>query len=78
MTDTVLETRGLTKYYGADLALDHLDLKIPKGCICGFIGRNGAGKTTAIKLMLGLLKPTAGSVSLLGCDCGELIRSPNN
>jgi ABC-2 type transport system ATP-binding protein len=72
MTDTVLETSGLTKYYGKDLALDHLDLKIPKGCICGFIGRNGAGKTTAIKLMLGLLKPTAGSVSLLGCDCGEL------
>jgi len=72
MTDTVLQTRGLTKYYGKDLALDHLDLKIPKGCICGFIGRNGAGKTTAIKLMLGLLKPTAGSASLLGCDCGEL------
>ena len=51
MTDTVLETRGLTKYYGKDLALDHLDLKIPKGCICGFIGRNGAGKTSTLRAM---------------------------
>jgi len=72
MTEMVLETDGLTKYYGNKLALDHLDLKIPQGCICGFVGRNGAGKTTAIKLMLGLLKPTAGSSRLLGCDSQEL------
>ena len=68
MTEIVLETQDLTKYYGGSLALDHLDLQIPRGCICGFVGRNGAGKTTAIKLMLGLLNPTAGSASLLGCD----------
>ena len=72
MTDTVLQTNALTKYYGADLALDHLDLNIPRGCICGFIGRNGAGKTTAIKLLLGLLKPTAGTSHLLGCDSQQL------
>jgi len=72
MTETVLETEGLTKYYGSTLAVDHLDLKIPQGCICGFVGRNGAGKTTAIKLMLGLLKPTAGSSRLLGCDSAAL------
>ena len=72
MTDTVLQTNGLTKYYGKDLALDHLDLNILRGCICGFIGRNGAGKTTAIKLLLGLLKPTAGSSNLLGCDSQQL------
>ncbi len=72
MTDTVLQTNGLTKYYGKDLALDHLDLNILRGCICGFIGRNGAGKTTAIKLLLGLLKPTAGSSRLLGCDSQQL------
>jgi ABC-2 type transport system ATP-binding protein len=72
MTETVLETEGLTKFYGSTLAVDHLDLKIPQGCICGFVGRNGAGKTTAIKLMLGLLKPTAGSSRLLGCDSQEL------
>jgi ABC-2 type transport system ATP-binding protein len=72
MNDIVLETEGLTKYYGSTLAVEHLNLKIPRGCICGFVGRNGAGKTTAIKLMLGLLNPTAGSSKLLGCDSTEL------
>lgn len=72
MSEIVLETEGLTKYYGSIPAVDHLDLKIPRGCICGFVGRNGAGKTTAIKLMLGLLRPTAGTSRLLGCDSSEL------
>jgi ABC-2 type transport system ATP-binding protein len=72
MTEFVLETQGLTKYYGSKLALDHIDLKIPRGCICGFVGRNGSGKTTAIKLLLGFLKPTAGSSRLLGCDSQDL------
>lgn len=72
MNDTVLQTKGLTKYYTSTPAVDHLDLEIPRGCICGFVGRNGAGKTTAIKLMLGLLQPTAGSSSLLGCDSSAL------
>ncbi len=72
MSETVLETHSLTKYYGNTLAVDHMDLRIPRGSICGFIGRNGAGKTTAIKLMLGLLKPTAGSATLLGCDSQQL------
>jgi len=67
MPEIVLETEGLTKYFGGTLAVDHLDLQLPLGCICGFVGRNGAGKTTAIKLMLGLLRPTAGSSRLLGC-----------
>lgn len=72
MIETVLETESLTKYYGSTLAVDHLNMKIPRGCICGFVGRNGAGKTTAIKLMLGLLNPTAGSSRLLGCDSQQL------
>lgn len=72
MTETVLETQGLTKYYGNILAVNHVDLKIPRGCICGFVGRNASGKTTAIKLMLGLLNPTAGSSKLLGCDSAAL------
>ena len=72
MIDTVLETKGLTKYYGDRLAVEHMDLQIPRGCICGFIGRNGAGKTTAIKLMLGLLRPTEGSSRILGCDSQDL------
>jgi ABC-2 type transport system ATP-binding protein len=72
MTEIILETENLTKYYGSRLALDHLDSKIPKGCICGFLGRNGAGKTTAIKLMLGLLRPTSGSSRIFGCDSQSL------
>lgn len=72
MTDIVLETQGLTMYYGKTPALDSFTVKIPRGCICGFVGRNGSGKTTAIKLMLGFLKPTAGSSFLLGCDSQNL------
>jgi ABC-2 type transport system ATP-binding protein len=72
MNDIVIQANGLTKYYGSRLAVDHLDLKIPRGCICGFVGRNGAGKTTVIKLLLGLLNPTAGSSSLLGFDSQQL------
>ena len=72
MNEIVLETEALTKYYSGTLAVDHIDLRIPRGCICGFVGRNGAGKTTAIKLMLGLLRPTAGSSRLLGCDSTAL------
>jgi ABC-2 type transport system ATP-binding protein len=72
MTDYVLETQSLTKFYGSKLVLDHINLKIPRGSICGFVGRNGAGKTTAIKSMLGFLKPTTGSSKLLGCDSQNL------
>jgi len=72
MNDIVLETEGLTKYYGKTLALDHLNLRIRRGCIYGLLGRNGTGKTTAIKLLLGLLKPTSGSSRVLGCDSQEL------
>ncbi len=72
MPEIVLETEALTKYFGGTVAVDHLDLQLPRGCICGFVGRNGAGKTTAIKLMMGLLRPTAGSSRLLGCDSTAL------
>jgi ABC-2 type transport system ATP-binding protein len=72
MTDMVLETQGLTKYYGSTLALDNMTVKIPQGCIYGFVGRNGSGKTTAIKILMGLLNPTVGSSKLLGCDSQQL------
>ncbi len=72
MMDIVLETCNLTKAFGSQFALDHLNVSIPRGTICGFLGRNGAGKTTAIKLMLGLLRPTTGSATLLGCDAQAL------
>ena len=72
MTDTALETTDLTRYYGGKLAVDHLTLHVPRGCIYALLGRNGAGKTTVVRMLLGLLKPTAGSARLLGCDCRAL------
>jgi len=65
--DLVVETQGLTKRYrGGRVAVDGLDLKVPKGSITGLVGPNGAGKTTTLRLLLGLLKPTAGKVMLFG------------
>ncbi|MCL2842933.1 MAG: ABC transporter ATP-binding protein [Oscillospiraceae bacterium] len=61
-----IETRGLTKQFGAYKAVNELNLSVPAGSICGFLGRNGAGKTTTIKMLVGLAKPTSGSISLMG------------
>ncbi len=62
-------TDGLTKIYGATVALDKLSLEIRKGEVYGLLGPNGSGKTTSIRLLLGLLKPTAGQASIAGFDC---------
>ncbi|MHA2200027.1 MAG: ATP-binding cassette domain-containing protein, partial [Candidatus Thorarchaeota archaeon] len=59
----VIQTSGLTKNYGEVLALDSLDLVVPKNSIFAFLGPNGAGKTTTIKLLLGLTRPTSGTGS---------------
>jgi ABC-2 type transport system ATP-binding protein len=72
MQDIIIETQQLTKYYGKRLALDHLNMRIARGSIYGLLGRNGSGKTTAIKLLLGLLVPTSGSATVLGCDSQSL------
>ena len=63
---TVIETKGLCKTYGKQLAVDHVALQVPKGCVYGFIGPNGAGKSTTMKMLLGLIHPSAGQVFLLG------------
>jgi ABC-2 type transport system ATP-binding protein len=66
---------GVTKAYGrADrhrLALDELDLAVPAGGVFGLLGQNGAGKTTALRCMLGLISPTAGTCRILGADSGS-------
>jgi ABC-2 type transport system ATP-binding protein len=72
MSDSVIETHGLTKYFGHEKVLDTLELAVPRGTVYGFLGRNGAGKTTTIRMLLGLLHATRGHCSLLGCDSGEL------
>ncbi|MHA1960287.1 MAG: ABC transporter ATP-binding protein [Candidatus Thorarchaeota archaeon] len=64
----IIQTSGLTKNYGEVLALNALDLVVPKNSIFAFLGPNGAGKTTTIKLLLGLTRPTAGNGSIFNLD----------
>lgn len=61
-----VETHGLSLRFGQKLAVDALDLKIPRGSIYGFLGPNGSGKSTSIRMLTGLLKPSAGSATVLG------------
>ncbi len=62
----IFKTEKLCKYYGDFKALDGVDMAIPKGSIYGFVGRNGAGKTTMMRLMCGLQTPTGGEYTLFG------------
>jgi ABC-2 type transport system ATP-binding protein len=68
MTDNVIEARGLLKLYGAQRAVDAIDLDVRRGEIFGLLGPNGAGKTTAILMMLGLTEISGGAVRVLGFD----------
>ena len=63
-----IATHGLTKRYGATVALDHLEISIRPGEVYGFLGPNGAGKTTTIRMLLGLHHPTRGHAELFGVD----------
>lgn len=65
----LLHTEGLTKDYGRHRALDGLNLSVKPGEIFGLLGPNGSGKSTALRLLLGFLKPTAGTASIAGHDC---------
>ncbi|MES2835603.1 MAG: ABC transporter ATP-binding protein [Pseudomonadota bacterium] len=68
----VIETTGLTKSYGAVRALDGLSLTIPKGGVYGVLGPNGAGKSTLFRILLGLIRPTDGTASLMGGAVGDV------
>jgi ABC-2 type transport system ATP-binding protein len=68
MTATAVRTRGLTKRFGDVMALDGVDLDVPAGQVHGLVGPNGAGKTTLLSLLLGLARPTSGSLEVLGAD----------
>ena len=63
-----IRTEHLTKSFGAFTAVDHIDVAVAKGEVFGFLGANGAGKTTAIRMLCGLLAPTSGSGSVAGFD----------
>ena len=66
LSEMLLETRNLTKQYGHHKAVDSVNMHIKKGAIYGFIGRNGAGKTTCLKMISGLSKPTCGEIEMFG------------
>ncbi len=66
MTERVVETQSLVKRYGRVAALDGLSLAVPRGAVYGFLGRNGAGKTTAIRVLAGLARPQSGEARVFG------------
>lgn len=87
MNDYIVETKNLTKQYGAQKSVTNLNIHVRKGRIYGLLGRNGAGKTTTMKMLLGLTKPTSGEVMIWGhplpgnekkllSRIGSLIESP--
>lgn len=66
--ELVIETRGLTRSFGSFVAVDHISFAVRRGEVFGFLGANGAGKTTAIRMLTGLLAPTGGSATVAGFD----------
>src|SRR5580700_11865584 len=63
-----LQFAGLTKRFGENVAVDHIDLVVPPGSFFGLVGPNGAGKTTSLSMAVGLLRPDAGTVTIFGRD----------
>lgn len=70
-TDLIISTQSLTKSYGKKQVVDNLDLAVPRGSICGFLGSNGAGKSTTIKLLLGLTQPSSGTGTVFGKNIAQ-------
>src|SRR2546421_12945939 len=68
----VIKAQGSTRYFGAKAAVCDLNLEVPRGSVFAFLGRNGSGKTTTIRMLLGLLRPTRGGGSILGHDIRAL------
>jgi len=73
MTRYVVETSGLTKLFGSLVAVNHVDLSVKAGEIFGFLGPNGSGKTTTVRILCGLMAPTSGSALVVGHD---VVREP--
>ncbi|MFC5825512.1 ABC transporter ATP-binding protein [Nonomuraea insulae] len=63
-----LEIKGLAKTFGENVAVDHVDLTVPRGSFYGLVGQNGAGKTTTLSMAVGLLRPDAGTARIFGAD----------
>ncbi len=74
MHTPALELREVTKTYGAFTAVDRLSLSVPAGCVYGFLGPNGAGKTTTLRMILEIIRPTQGTISVLGSPSALAVR----
>ena len=72
MSDYAIQTHHLTRYFGGKRVVYDLNLSVPRGSIFGFLGRNGSGKTTTLRMILGLLAPTWGESTVLGHDSRNL------
>ncbi|WP_305374559.1 ABC transporter ATP-binding protein [Photobacterium leiognathi] len=68
MNENAIITKGLTRKFGDFVAVDNLNLTVPRGAIYGFLGPNGCGKSTTLRMLTGLLTPTSGNVNVLGLD----------
>jgi ABC-2 type transport system ATP-binding protein len=68
VSNLAIDVRGLTKTFGKRTAVDHVDIAMPRGQVWGFLGPNGSGKTTTIRMLCGLLKPNEGQGTCLGYD----------
>lgn len=66
MPDVLVRTQGLTRRFGSFVAVDHVDVELPRGQVFGFLGPNGSGKSTTIRMLAGLLTPTSGTVTGFG------------
>jgi len=71
MHETVIRTRALTRHFKTLRAVGGLSIEVPRGTIFGFLGPNGSGKTTTIRMLLGILAPTSGQAEVLGFDVGR-------
>jgi ABC-type multidrug transport system ATPase subunit len=74
-TDAAIRTRDLGKRFGRQHAVAELDLEVPRGAVFGFLGPNGSGKTTTIRMLLGLARPTSGDIEVLGEPMPRALRS---
>src|SRR5688572_14373278 len=69
--DPVIQARGLTRRFGSLVAVDRVDLTVPRASVYGFLGPNGSGKTTTIRMLCGLLAPSEGEIQVLGLRMPE-------
>jgi ABC-2 type transport system ATP-binding protein len=69
--ESAVKLRGVAKRYSDIIAVDHIDLDVEYGEIFGLLGPNGSGKTTTLKMILGLVKPDSGSINVLGTNAEE-------